>query len=270
MGAFATDSDKPRRHGPGEDSRGPREGARAGRRSRGAPPRGRGPARAEAPGATRDEAAPPNRLPRGGGRRGPRRRPRPGPPGAPVRRAHCSPWERTTTTSLTGNARKRPLNNIQDWENLPHRLQASPEELRTNHRSSRDALVQRNSSGPSIRSASSDLRLFVLWGVPSRVRILGGECPCIALTMGTRPGDGGRACRHQGSSSTGCTPWAWRSVEVLTVRCLTEHPAGGVRPAILHHPLSHPPYLRRFRCAPRARCAFRVPSYSAKDRKSVV
>lgn len=109
-------------------------------------------------GATRDGAAPPNRLPPG---RRTTRTTAPTPPrstpGDPARKAHHAPWERTTTSS-PGKARRHPLNNIQDWENLPHRLQASPEELRTNNRSSRDALIQRNSSGPNIRSASSALR----------------------------------------------------------------------------------------------------------------
>ena len=51
MGAFATDSDKPRRHGPREEHRG--SGCALVERLR-----------AVAPGETRDEAAPSNQLPR--------------------------------------------------------------------------------------------------------------------------------------------------------------------------------------------------------------
>ena len=51
MGAFATDSDKPRRHGPREERRG--SGCALVERLR-----------AVAPGETRDEAAPSNQLPR--------------------------------------------------------------------------------------------------------------------------------------------------------------------------------------------------------------
>ena len=97
----------------------------------------------------------------------------------------------------------------------------------------------------------------VNWATASRDRI----GPCIALTMGTRPGDG-----------VALPPTPRRQLNGVRVLGMKER--GGLdseaphgascrrhHPAVLHHPYLSSPYLRRSQCALRARCAFRVPSY---------
>ena len=100
MGAFATDSDKPRRHGP------PGGAPRVGLRSRGASPRGR--ARRDAGRGGTTESTPP-----GGGRRGPRRRPRTGTPPASRREKLTTPHGSGPSPHRSpGKASRRPLNNL--------------------------------------------------------------------------------------------------------------------------------------------------------------
>ena len=95
MGVFATDSDKPRRHGPREERRG--SGCALVERLH-----------AVAPGETRDEAAPPNQLPRAADDEDHDADPAPEHPGVPARKTHHAPWERTITTSLPRKSEQTP------------------------------------------------------------------------------------------------------------------------------------------------------------------
>jgi len=63
---------------------------------------------AVAPGETRDEAAPPNQLPRAADDEDHDADPAPEHPGVPARKTHHAPWERTITTSLPRKSEQTP------------------------------------------------------------------------------------------------------------------------------------------------------------------
>ena len=79
-----------------------------------------------------------------------------------------------------------------------------------------------------VRAFGVPHRLFVPWGLPSRVRILGGECPCIALTMGARPPTPGK--QLNGVRALGVKErWGLDSEVSHGASCR------GTHPVILHH-----------------------------------